>query len=223
MKDRVVILGDSLSLPRPDDNIDYEDTYPYLLAKEGYEVLNRSRRANDTKIQTKQENLDNDIHYLEPDMVVLHLGIVDCAPRLFYRLENKIISQINKVIPIINFLSKYRYTLTRVFPKKYVSVKKFKKNIHQILDILQKKNIKVLVIGIADTTEHNKSISYGFEHSILAYNQILKEATYQCSMVEYMDIYGLGAEVLLPDGIHLNKEMHKTLAKKLSVWIEKNR
>lgn len=60
-KKRIVILGDSLSMPHPEEGVEYEDTYPYLLwdslLNKGYEVICRSKRANDTKIQTLSENL----------------------------------------------------------------------------------------------------------------------------------------------------------------------
>ena len=103
MLNRIIILGNSLSIPRPDDQVDYVNTYPYILVKSGYEVINRSRRINDIEIQSTEQNMLDDVDYLRPDYVVIHLGIVECAPRIFskknYRLRP--LHKSTQIIPII--------------------------------------------------------------------------------------------------------------------------
>ena len=221
---KIVILGDSLSLPRIDEGIEYEDTYPYSLQEAGH-IINRSKRANNTTLQAKYVNMYNDVYSFKPDIVILHLGIVDCAPRLFYPLEAKIVNQINKVIPIVKLLSKYRYQLTKIFPKVYVNIHKFDKNISKILTSLEERNINVIIVGIADSTIEHKKRSYKFEENIKAYNKILENSfTYTC-VKAYVDMFSYGEKILIDDGIHLNKKIMielSTILKKHIEGIKKN-
>jgi hypothetical protein len=140
MKKRIVILGDSLSMPRPNEGIILEYTYSYLLNK-SFEVINKSKRVNDTKLQILEQNILDDIDYLNPD-IIIYLGIVDCAPRLLSRNESRLINILpNKLRKIIiNFLSKYRLFFTKLRNIQYVNMNSFKKNTELLLNLCIKKN-----------------------------------------------------------------------------------
>ena len=96
-KQRIVIVSDSLSMPRPSEqpiSLLYEETYPYLLKKQlnnEYEIINRGRRSNTVIDQCNDQNIFDDILYFYPKFVVVHLGICDCAPRLFSKRFGKYI------------------------------------------------------------------------------------------------------------------------------------
>jgi len=82
----ITILGDSLDMPRLNENILYKDTYAYKLDSllgNDYLVINRSRRANTILEQANRQNINDDILSSESEYFIIHLGIVDCAPRLF--------------------------------------------------------------------------------------------------------------------------------------------
>lgn len=221
MLKKIVILGDSLSLPR--EEILVEDTYPYLInefLKDRYVLFNRSIRANDTRLQV--ENFYNDVILFDPDIIIIHLGIVDCAPRLFYRKERAFFSKVNKLFPIVALMSRYRYFFTKIFPKVYVSIRDFEKNYHYMLEEIHKLGKKAIVIGIANTNKRNKKISYGFEKNINCYNEVLKKVCEKFNNVSYIDMYNYDPEkILLKDGIHLNKEGSKILAENLLKIIKK--
>lgn len=212
MKKRIVILGDSLSLPR--NELRVEHTYPVVLEnllKSEYKIFNRSIRANDTSLQIK--SLYGDLVGFNPDIVIIHLGIVDCAPRLFKRLERKVYSKINKVFPIIKLFSRHRYLLTKLFPKVYVDIQKFEKNYRFLLQEINRMNTNVIVIGITDSSEENKAKSYNYEKNILTYNSSIKSIIKEFNNVFYIDMFNCQVEeILLPDGIHLNKVGSKILA-----------
>ena len=87
-------------MPRP--GVDYEDTWVYKLieALPEFEFIDKTKRAS-TSERLVTEGGDNinpygaDLleHYM-PDIVVMQIGIVDCAPRYIKRggLENSSVS-----------------------------------------------------------------------------------------------------------------------------------
>jgi lysophospholipase L1-like esterase len=87
----LVILGDSLALPRPERfqtynpneslelAVEFQDTYGYLLQmalKDEFYIINRAARSTTIKIIYDRDKLDH-IFLLKPDVIVLHVGIVD--------------------------------------------------------------------------------------------------------------------------------------------------
>lgn len=215
---KIVILGDSLGLPRID--LPYESTYPFLLQEVlngKYRVIARNIRANDTSVQLK--NLFDDVGLFKPDIVILQLGIVDCAPRLFWRFEAKIVGYIDKYINIISIISRFRYPLTKVFPKVYVSKKSFKNNLVNIFYYLEERQIKVIVVGITSTTPCNMEKSFNYDNNIRDYNNMLYNLIPDKRL--FIDMYKHGSNILLQDGIHLNiigsKILSDEIAQKLSI------
>lgn len=207
MKNRIVLLGDSLGMPTGFDEVEYEDTYPYLLNKRlvNFEIISRHVRANDTTRQLSEQNVFDDIEMLKPNYLVVHLGIVDCAPRVFSKIEHAIINllpiRINKII--LSVTSKYRIILTKLFQKVYVKPEKYKSNLIKLIEISEKKSIQLIFIAILKTSEENIKKSYKFKENIEQYNFILKELCNlrNISLIEYV----YPNDYLLPDGIHINK------------------
>lgn len=215
MKKKLVILGDSLSMPRINDGVLYEDSYPSILANSiDFEVINRSRRANDTNEQLKLQNSFDDVTSIKPDIVVLHLGIVDCSPRLFSRLGNKVINKlkyINKYI--IKIMSKNRFFFTKLFKKVYVNIDKYKSNMEQIIDFLKENNVEhIFIINICSTNKENSLRSFNFEKNIEDYNNVIDEVAKK-TRVTIIDMRKYTPEeILIQDGIHLNKNGNKIIA-----------
>jgi hypothetical protein len=216
---RIVIIGDSLAMPRPEEGVEYEDTYPYLLFKKGYEVINRSRRANDIKIQTIEQNILDDVIYLKPDVLVIHLGIVDCAPRVFSRTEQRILSLLSAVIrkKIISFFSKRRYFFTKIRQISYVSPDLYLNSLEKFIN--QTRNIakQIIFIKIKKTNEYNEKRSYQFNKKIEQYNQIidLLSSKYEITVIDPNEF----KNGLLNDGIHINCQMHHYLANQINKYI----
>lgn len=221
MKNRVVILGDSLAMPRPDEGVGYEDTYSYLIFKDiskwGWvgEVINRSKRANDTQYQAHFQNIADDILLLQPTHTIIHLGICDCAPRLFKKLEQKILNKIPMKIrdKIISFFSKRRKLVTKFRQITYVDIKSFEKNLLHIINNAKSVNSKIVLIGIKDTSKENIEKSYKFKEKIDSYNEIIKKIAL-ANQIEIIDANTFSGG-LLSGGIHIDKYMHKYLYEKI--------
>ncbi|MGW8169127.1 MAG: SGNH/GDSL hydrolase family protein [Sulfurovaceae bacterium] len=216
MKQRIVILGDSLGMPRPE--IKFEETYPYIFQENipRSEVYAKHRRANDSAIQSEFLNIQDDIEYMQADILVMHLGIVDCAPRLFSKREQNALRYFKKINKyIIAFMSNRRYFFTKLFPKVYVDIKSYEKNMRRLILSGKKSAKRVIVVNISDTSAENKKRSYHFENNIKDYNEVLFKLAKENS-VELLNIYEISDEsILLDDGIHLNIRGNQLLAHKL--------
>lgn len=208
---KIVILGDSLALPRPNEGIGPKDTYPLLIQRScpDGDIQNKARYRNDTTLQTTPKQMKEDLISEIPDVVIIHLGIVDCAPRLFTRKNHRQLEKIPNFIRhrIVSFASQNRRLITRVRPKTYVSAKRFRENIGTLLTTCTNLGVRVLMLNIAKTHASNAERSYGFLHNIDRYNQIISEMADEFG-IPVLDIYALSTsnpDVLLPDGIHLTR------------------
>ncbi len=104
---KIVLIGDSLSMLRPSENISFNDTYAFKLAKMGYCVIDRSIRASTTESALKVTTWD--MFYLDSDYYILHLGVCDCAPRIFKSWEYKILNIMND-LPVLSIISNFLYS-----------------------------------------------------------------------------------------------------------------
>ena len=103
-QDNIVILSDSLSLPRvdSDETILLRESYPYLLEKKignDMKIINRGIRFATTDLLQNFQYLFDNLLIYSPKTVIIQMGIVDCAPRLFSPLFRSLINRIpNKII-----------------------------------------------------------------------------------------------------------------------------
>lgn len=230
----ITIVGDSLSMNFSERNIFYRDTYPfklqYLLDPNKYHVRPRNKGGNCVDYQAKPEHLDADILSSDSEYIIFQLGIVDCTPRLFSRLQKGIIAvlcrnPITKIFTVafIKFKQKRRRFFTKYFPKIDVSPKVFEEKYSFILKKIKesKKTKKVFIINIADADEENKQKSYNLEKNILEYNQILKELVDKNKdFCELIDIYTPSAQkdsglIVKGEGVHLTREGNDYLVRLL--------
>jgi lysophospholipase L1-like esterase len=234
----VTIVGDSLSMVRPQNGIRYRDTYPFklqeLLGGE-YHITLFSQRAN-TVFNEYRKVMNDGMLYTVPDFFIFHLGIVDCSPRLFGPKEQEVVYFFS-TLPIfkhitsliINFLSKHRPFFTKHFPKTYVSKENFKKSFEFITGQIRKRtNAKIIFINIADTSDLAKNRSYGYHENITEYNKIFEDIINRnkdlCSLIDFYEVTNSESKrnkYLLPDNHHLSIEGHKMLSELLHQNIKK--
>lgn len=140
-KKRIQIIGDSLSLHRKDEGILYKDTYPYILSKK-YDVVltsNYSKTTNDNVI------LAEDTKY-----VIIHLGLVDCFPRVYAKNTKLILFYLpNQLRQIVTFFHRhYRYYFTRMFPKVTTEKFDFYINMSRLIMEIQQSGAKPIIVDI---------------------------------------------------------------------------
>lgn len=123
----VLCNGDSLGMPR--ENVSFQNSWYFKLANynftKNYLFVNNFRRAFSTSELSSKDFLEN---YL-PNIVILQVGIVDCAPRL-YKTNTVLIKIINR----IPYVSTIFWQLSKRFKKRSlanadVSLELFRNNI----------------------------------------------------------------------------------------------
>jgi hypothetical protein len=213
----LVILGDSLPLPRPNEGVLFEHTYPSILQRmlngNAY-VINRSKRANNSRKAALPNNLSADITDFNPEVLIYHIGIVDCAPRLFSEFQQKILEKMPSFISrrIIKFFSSKRYFFTRTFPKVYVKRKAFYKNVKQTISFAKQYTDKIILVGICHANSNVLKKSFSFADNVNKYNDELIKISNELG-VDYLDTRLLNPEHdLLSDGIHYNLSANEKLA-----------
>jgi acyl-CoA thioesterase-1 len=83
---RALIIADSLAMPR--DDVGYEQTWPAMLVDRLPAItwVNRAQRLSTTARLNDEGNQGADcLEFYKPGLVVLQLGICDCAPRVLHR------------------------------------------------------------------------------------------------------------------------------------------
>jgi len=212
-------------MPRDEDGVLYELTYWSRLKNEfpEYDIISCATRANDSTKQASPQKIYDDLTLLRPAIVVMQLGIVDCAPRLFGKKEAFLMRFLPSKLKnlIINFCSARRFWLTKNFPKVYVDIHTFKRNCDKLFESFQNLGSRVICISVAATSNENNTKSFNFDNNIVEYNKVLREQCHK-SVAEYVDFYAdtKTGQFLLGDGIHINAEGHGFLFDAIKPVIE---
>jgi len=208
-KPRLVIAGDSTALPR--EELSYEETYEFLLKLKlsDWDIFNYSVRGNTLgKIDVLKQYY---FKYINPNVVVLHIGIVDAYPRpypqnaIFSFLKNKISIYIFDIDKFLIKTGLY-YKLSDYYNFKVTDIKKFSKGIGDLLGYI--KADRVIVVGII-RAHHQLRKCKTVDREFEIYNSILKSNI--SDKVHYIDLSELSEDYVLPDGYHLNAKGHQYL------------
>lgn len=231
---KIVIMADSLAMPRAGEtNIAFEATYPYLL-----EQSLRRRRETQSAIVIERGMRRRTIEYVldewqelvelkTPDVVVIHIGIVDCAPRVFLRRERQFVENLRPAWfrdAVLKFVHNRRSSIVKFRKKVYVPPERFKPLLDQVFQKAQECKVRSLVfINIITPPVEMEQRSPGFIDNVQAYNEILR-AKVQREGAHLIDLDkivldGGGAAKLTVDGIHINEEAHARLAKEIEEYI----
>ncbi len=226
---KIVIIGSSLVYDKPSRDDSYQSIYGFLLknyfkSKGDHEVFIIGRAKNHTRMQRRQDRLLYDLEQFEPDIVIIHLGIVDCAPRLFLEEEQIFLQALPKFLrfDLIKFLSNHRYYFTRKFKKEYVKINDFEKYYQKILDKIKEINAIPIIINISKPNQHIINRSYFIIEKIIAHNKILLKLAKKnhCNIIDVYSIIESQKSYQLADGIHLSKSGNKKLANLLITEIK---
>ena len=205
---RIVILSDSLALPRQDPEVTYvEDTYPYLL-KEHFNVFQFSKGGG------LIHELREQAHYYrqyEPDVIILQSGIVDCGCRAFSRKE-ELFFQSNIIGRVIRRLIAATITTKRLrnFRKKsWTTKKEYIFNCNQIKEIFADK--PVYALSILPISEAYEKKVPGMRKKSNEYNALLRS----CFGNKFIDLSLIPPQGIMSDGHHLTKEGHQFVYTKI--------
>jgi len=201
MSKKILLLTDSLALPRSHPEVcEYEDTWPNLLRKQGYFIHQVSIGGATTTDIVRQ------LHYhapFSPDLVVLQVGIVDCAPRFMTKVEQAIVRKIpliaNHIFSLMN-----RPFVKKVRKISYVRPQRFSSNIQKIIETFG--DTKIYFVGILPASEEYEKVLPGVSNRIYQYNKLAEQQPLNLVSTDLFDLKGV-----MSDHHHLNKYGHKQI------------
>jgi acyl-CoA thioesterase-1 len=233
MVNKIVCIGDSMTLPGHHNR--YEDTWIYLLKKSfpaidfitffargaTTEILNTTGGGNDG-IDNKPRGADL-LEFYEPEMVIMQIGLVDCAPRvmnrnlLFYKLlvrqPRAIQDNVWKVIK--KFKKRDADTVD-------VKLEDFQANLEKYIQRALAINVKkIIMVRICTPDERVTTKSPSFLDNINRYNAVLDELGKKfADLIVFIDPLNERAikehGVIYQDGYHTNAKgnalVHAALA-----------
>lgn len=215
---KVLCIGDSLGLPRP--QVPYTDTWISLLRqqRENYNFIADFHRNATTNILSQWEYGEHLLFY-EPEIIILQLGICDCAPRYFptysfiYRLLNKLPAPWSSLIwKIIKLIYK------RSIKRSDVSPSRFYDNLTHYIQKCVSIGVKqIIIIQIASPTEIMQKANPLIKNAVDAYNEILKKLAHTYPIIQL--IHPLDKPLIkyyTIDGYHPNKEGNELVAQAIN-------
>jgi len=232
---KIAILADSLALPREDVGGEelLEVTYPFLLDQSlrrqfgAAAPLIFERGMRRRTIEYVLDEWNELVELRKPQIVIVHVGIVDCAPRVFLRREASLVANIRWTWlrnRIFKFTHDHRRRIVEFRRKVYVPLPRFERLVQQVIEKARATDVKSLVfINIIRPPDSVEARSPGFQSNVIAYNQVLQAQT-KHAFVSLIDLNRMvhdqgGPEALMVDGIHLNERGHMLLAQQLETRI----
>lgn len=227
---KIVVMADSLAMAREGEtNVAYEATYPYLLDQslrrrfqgDAPTVIERGMRRR--TIEYVLDEWYELVDLRRPEVVVVHVGIVDCAPRVFLRRERQFVENLRPVFlreAILNNVHRHRSAIVNMRKKVYVDANRFNSLVGQVIERAKVSKLRSLVIvNIITPPAEMEARSPGFIKNVGIYNQILK-AHADMNGVHLIDLDRMikeagGVESLTVDGIHINDAGHAMLAREI--------
>lgn len=229
----LTILGDSLATVRPEEKIATKDLYSFKVQKElgaRVYVVNRARGGNTAVKEDDLESFIFDITAAESSFFVIHLGIVDCAPRIFTEYRKTLIEKWSSKRFVGRFFryyirkkSKNRFKLTEKKLIVYTPPADFEKHLRSILQKILDHNPveKVYFVNIAFPGPKMTSRTFGILEQIQKYNSLIFDIVAEHkSIAELIDVFTLTKnqpDLLLEDGHHFDPRGHDYIARELKL------
>jgi acyl-CoA thioesterase I len=225
---RIVVLADSLAMPRKD--VRFEHTWPYRLeaalreAGLTADVVNcgARRRTADMLLADFTEH----VIFKEPTDIVIQVGVVDCAPRIFSRSMRRYLN--SRWVPsalrsaVIRHRSGRRARIVGRDPLRLVYTKpaRFAAVLEEFGSRLQRLPwpIRVYVVPILFDGSALEPRSPGFGKNVAAYNAILAEfsARHDGDWIAPEGLLDAHRHVAFgADGIHLSSLGNAVLAQEV--------
>lgn len=221
---RVLILDASSGLPRPDrmdtPHKGAEVTYPWLLGEAVQPVLCSQRNITTADAL---DLLDADETLAHCDAAVIHLGLNDCANRIFSHRERVALSLLPTRLRyrIVGFAQTYRRDILRLLPARhYVELADFQRNLDLIIARLRAGGTKAIILTTIITPPSPRwAATPGVNLNFARYNQEILRAASRNGVtffeLDRMVLEGGQADLLIADGIHMSDAGNALFAQKL--------
>lgn len=194
---KILVLTDSLALPRDlPEEVLYEESWPALLSKD-FQILQSSIGGGTSYDLYKQAAY---LRMYNPDIIIMQVGIVDCAPRALSYYENIIGNYFWISRKLLNFIIPKFGTYIRNFRRiSYCSEFDFRKNLTAIKHFFPKS--KFITLGILPASKEYELSLPNITQKINSYNNILEDIFKN----EYVSLDKINENNIMNDFHHLNK------------------
>lgn len=226
MQNHLLIHGDSLALPR--DGVQYHETWPSRLRTklDEWTVINRARDGKTTKELISDEEWENrrQLDLYTPRVVVLQLGIVDCAPRKVRKIERQLVEELeSQLLRRISYFLATNFR-SRSMKRAYVSPDEYRANLSAFVErAMENGSENVLFVKILSPSEKYSDQNKHSAASITQYNEILSEVADEYPIVDVLrplcddgeEERQIVDEYTLDDGYHLNPVGNERLGQRV--------
>ncbi|MDG1143828.1 MAG: hypothetical protein P8N92_04120 [Burkholderiales bacterium] len=160
--------------------------------------------------------LDDNICSLGPDIVVMHLGIIECAQRILSPWQKKILAKLPFGRVFTRFLHHQRWTILKLrrrlnLATRMASPVEFEEAVKSIVKLLEGRDIRLLILRIPSFKDSGLDVRHPFINSDIArYNKILDAygAIAIANGIQADDFYQQGT-------VHFSSAGHSQIAKTL--------
>lgn len=216
----LLILGDSLGLPRSDRMAGSykgaENTYAWML---GYETHGYQPTSICQRYFTTADALS--VLAAEPALAqtgtaIIHLGLNDCANRMFLEHERLALSLLKPGLrdQIVGFARQHRRAILRHLPSRhYVDPDAFRRNLDVLVATLRKGGCaKIVLTTVILPPSRSWAGTPGVNANFGRYNQEIMAAAHRNDAILFdldrlVAEHGIG-EMLIDDGMHLSDAGH---------------
>lgn len=219
MMKKILVLTDSLSLPRAKpETLELQETWPSLLENGHSGKLIRVAIGGATVTELYNQAT---VYYksIQPDILIVQSGIVDCVPRGYSKLELQLIRKTN-IGRHLFFKMIGTDRMRRLRKVNYTPLKLFQKTADQLYDHFV--NTRIIWVGIAPATADYEKQLPGITESIKRYNEVLKKMQEE-GKIEFVDTALMPQSGLMSDHHHLNREGHAWVAERLKELLQKEK
>ncbi len=227
---RLGLLADSLGLPRNIDDIAISETYPEMVRIELAKINPHNVVYTDARHARKMpdglEIWENYFCMYDLTHLLIQIGVVDAAPRVFTLRENRFVSSIRPRFFksfVISTASRHRAWFVKTRRKVYTKPKAFEESFRTLVEAASAQGVSIAAMSICHTHDALCKRSPGFNENMDKYNDILEKIGQNCGCEVLKPIPDdvNPADVLLTDGIHLNSNGASYFNDRIVDWIKR--
>lgn len=219
---RIVIVGDSLSMPRVNVPINECWIHKFIVSfinNEIYTIL-----LPGLSIKRIYDFRYDIMRLYDPDLIIFQFGIVDASRRALPDRISRLMLLLKPISKLIRpILSKNHYKITRIFNFHRVHVDKFDFFLKEIL-LLKNRKTKIIFIPIAQPGDFLVQTTFNINKDVQKYNSVFMNSS-DSESIFLIDSYksdDANMIVLKEDGHHLSPLGHELVFSSLKKIITNN-
>lgn len=204
---RILLITDSLAFPRvTPEFVRYEDTYVALLKRRfpDWDFIHVGRGGATIVDLYKHTTYFHGT--INPDLVIMQCGIVDCAPRTLTQIEQQILLRVPPLKGVLGpFVKRFSKQIRRIRKITYTPLPVFSEYV---------KNFEALYgnvhwIEVLPASEGYDQLVCGVSNNINEYNKIIRSR-------KYISTENVSTDCIMTDFHHLNVLGHRKIFEKLA-------